>query len=311
MNSHDLRFGSAPSRTPGFKTQRVVLLALFERGKPTVSLMRAFAFAGLKQAELHVLRVLPALTGLDQREHYRHDFAAGHSVDRTMRAIGSTRSWLRRVLGDHAAALTVVTAAHGDFPEQVAQQAKLSNAGLIVMPAREASIGAAATCVACKCESPVLVARAAMQAETIVAATDLEVPGYPVLRAASALGRQLDAPLVTLHNMQPLTARSGMEATGSWIGGSGLRLRRAREPELAEISAKLHAGALAVIRRESDPVAAILGEAHAHNADLVVVGARRRSWLDRIRFDSVATQVVDRAQRSVLITPVHAAAANS
>lgn len=301
---HRLRASGISAQRRSIRKPRVVLFALFERGRPTQCLLRAFTFAGLIGAELHVLRVLPELSRLD-RPSSRDEFAATQSADRAMRAVGSTRSWLRDVLGKDAAALTHITPAHGDFIEQVARHAKRVDAALIVTPAREASIGAAATSLACKCNAPVLVARAAKRDQTIVAATDLQSPGYPVLRMAVALGRQLKAPLVTLHNVEPVAAVFGMDANWFLAGLSVGAARRARAPELAEVSAKLHAGALAVVRREQDLVAAILNESRARDADIVVVGARRRSWLERLRVESVATQVVDRAQRSVLVTPLH------
>ncbi|MBK8259309.1 MAG: universal stress protein [Polyangiaceae bacterium] len=48
----------------------------------------------------------------------------------------------------------------------------------------------------------------------------------------------------------------------------------------------------------------VLGEAREHNADLVVVGTRKRTWFDRLVAGSVAEQIVNRAKRSVLVTPL-------
>lgn len=292
------------------RKRRVVLFALFERGRPTHGLMRAFAFARILQAELHVMRVLCDLTRLDMQPHERDVRAATQSMGRTLRSIGSTRSWLRDLLGEDAARLTHVTAASGDFVERVAEQAKHDSVALIVTPAREASIGAAGTLLAYKCNIPVLVARAASRDETIVAATDLEVPGFPVLRAASAMGHRLQAPLITIHNVQPVSARFNAGATWRWAGQCVRTARRLHRPKLAEISANLHASAIAIVRRDTDPVAAILDEARTHNADLVVVGAKRRHWLGRSHAASVATQVVDRAHLSVLVTPIRGASSS-
>lgn len=50
-------FFRACTHQPSSNKSRIVLLALFERGRPTQSLMRAFAFARLASAELHVVRV--------------------------------------------------------------------------------------------------------------------------------------------------------------------------------------------------------------------------------------------------------------
>lgn len=281
------------------RTAPVVLFALFERGRPTKSLKRALAFSRVLQAELHVLRVLPVLGRLDL-EASRRENSSG-TMDRTLRAIGDTRSWLRQVLGQDEAAVTQVIAAPGDFLDQVAHQAKKVSAMFIVVPAREACIGATATSLACKANVPVLVARATAREDTIVAATDLETPDYPVLRIGAALGRKLDAPLVTFHNLMPRRSMFGLHT--SWSPDAPFTDGR-QSGRLAEISAKLHAQALAVVRRETDSAAAILGEAREREADLVVVGARRRRWLDRLQLESVAAQVVDRAAQSVLVTPV-------
>ncbi|MEO8181498.1 MAG: universal stress protein [Deltaproteobacteria bacterium] len=62
--------------------------------------------------------------------------------------------------------------------------------------------------------------------------------------------------------------------------------------------------AQAVVRDEVSLADAILDEARVHDADLVVLGAQRRSWLERLFDGGVATRVVNRAQRSVLVTPM-------
>jgi nucleotide-binding universal stress UspA family protein len=59
-----------------------------------------------------------------------------------------------------------------------------------------------------------------------------------------------------------------------------------------------------VIANERDAVDAILEHARRRNADLIVVGTRSHSWLSRNLLGSVSTELVDRAIRSVLITPL-------
>lgn len=81
-------------------------------------------------------------------------------------------------------------------------------------------------------------------------------------------------------------------------------VRKARSARLSQASQKLAADARAVIRNEVNPVDALLREAREHDADLVVVGTRRRGWFECFRARSVAAQVVNRAKRSVLVMPL-------
>ena len=62
-----------------------------------------------------------------------------------------------------------------------------------------------------------------------------------------------------------------------------------------------------IVRKEFNPVEAILQEARVQDADLVVVGTRSKSWLARVLTGSVAARVVNRANRSVLVTPLELA----
>jgi nucleotide-binding universal stress UspA family protein len=62
------------------------------------------------------------------------------------------------------------------------------------------------------------------------------------------------------------------------------------------------------VRSEDNPVDAILNEARKRDADFVVVGARRRSWYDWPLFGSVASRVVNRGERSVLVLPLEESA---
>ncbi|GAB4217020.1 MAG: hypothetical protein OHK0013_44150 [Sandaracinaceae bacterium] len=67
------------------------------------------------------------------------------------------------------------------------------------------------------------------------------------------------------------------------------------------VSARLQVEADAVVRAEPTATDAILREARAREGDLIVVGARPRRWFERLFARSVASQVVERAKRSVLV----------
>jgi nucleotide-binding universal stress UspA family protein len=66
----------------------------------------------------------------------------------------------------------------------------------------------------------------------------------------------------------------------------------------------LSAADAAAVRTGVDPSSAIVAEAHARQADLVVLGVRQRSSLERLIYGSVAAEVTKRARCSVLITPI-------
>jgi nucleotide-binding universal stress UspA family protein len=138
--------------------------------------------------------------------------------------------------------------------------------------------------------------------QTILAATDLRNGEYPVLRFAGELGRRMNSQIVAVHNLDPQPmwgrARTPDAAADVLRGepgrGAGLeRLRRASEFLLAPVQA--------VVRDDADPVDAILDEARARDAHLVVIGQRPGGRRDRF---GVAARVVDFAQRSVLVIPI-------
>ena len=281
-----------------------VLFALFEDGRPTASLLRALALSRVLDAELHVVRVLPELSRVNALFPQNHVLDAVRTVELTLRANRSTREWLATCLGDDEAAIERFSIVHGNFLERVAGRAAELDAVLIIVPPREGRMGKTVTSLASTSGVPVLVAREATHDETIVAATDLESDGYPVLRRAAELGQQLDAPVIAVHNVNPVSVVVGLDMAWPFTVLHGEPIREARSARLSQISEKLPVDACAVIRNDVNPVDAILGEAREHDADLVVVGTRRRNWFDRLVAGSVAAQVVNRARRSVLVTPL-------
>lgn len=298
-------------RPSGAIKRDTLLLALANDELPSSSLLRAHALARVLEAELHILRVLPAPMHANTIFPQWNMLDAMRAIEHTLHAGRSTRVWLESVLAEDAARVETFVIAHGDYIEQVATRAAELAPKLIVMPAREERVGALVTSLVRATGTPVLVARDATHGESIVAATDLESVGYPVLRKAAELGRSLDAPLVAVHNLNPLAVVIGLELAWPMTVLPGDPLSDARGARLAELSSKLPGDAQAVVRQEVNPVDAILGEARERDADLVVVGTRQRGWFDRLICGSVAAQVVNRAQRSVLVTPLSGAGART
>lgn len=296
---HSLR---AAPRARATAARSAVLFALFEDGCPTVSLLRAASLARLLDADLHVMRVLPELTRVSTLFPQNNLVDAVRTVERALHANRTTRAWLRSCLGESNLARFTIT--HGGFVKQVVERAADLDAVLIVVPPREAQMGNTITSLACTSGVPVLVAREATKDETIVAATDLESDGYPVLRCAALLGQRLDAPVIAVHNVNPMSVVVGVDMTWPLTVLQGDPVRQARSARLLQAADKLPVDARAVVRNEVNPADAILAEAREHDADMVVVGTRKHGWLERLFGGSVAAQVVNRAKRSVLVTPL-------
>jgi nucleotide-binding universal stress UspA family protein len=59
-----------------------------------------------------------------------------------------------------------------------------------------------------------------------------------------------------------------------------------------------------VIEFDADPAEAVLAAARERDADLIVVGVQRKTWLDCLLQPSMASHIVANARRSVLLTPI-------
>jgi len=269
-----------------------VLFTVLGDERPTSSLLRAVAIAHVLDADLHVFRVLPPTSRVNALFPQHNVVDAVYAVEQTLHAHRATKEWLSACLPDGDPAIDDFVIAHGDFIARVAQQAAELQPALIVVPSRKGETGNGVTALARASGVPVLVAREATKEGTIVAATDLEWKGYPVLSRAATLGAQLDAPVVAIHNLKPATTSLGNEK------GALVPLQAA--------AGTLPVDTRAVVRSEVNAVDAILEEARVHNADMVVVGTRERTWFARFFRGNVAAQVVNRAKRSVLVVPLGA-----
>jgi nucleotide-binding universal stress UspA family protein len=278
------------------------VLGLFAEGNPTAGLLRASALCRVLGAELHVLRVLPDTTRVNALFPQNNLADASAGLAASERSDASTRAWLSQTL--HGPNTVEFELAHGDFVQQVAAYATRLDAKLIVVAPGVGRLGRTVTALAGSAGVPVLLARQATAEETIVAATDLESLGFPVLKQAAELGRRLQAPVVALHNASPASLVVGIDMVhpvAAVVRGPS----EAKQAErLARATDQLQIEVDAVVRGALDPVEAILAEARAQDADLVVVGMRRRKWLGRWLAASVAAQIVDQARRSVLVTPL-------
>lgn len=287
---------------PRLLARRVLLIA-GSRGN-SIALRRADAFARLLDAELHVLHVLPAPTAL--RGLFRalrvSEQAHRHEHEEILACLRESRAFFQQVLG-RTPPESSVHVEMGDFLGAAVAHASSLGAMLAIVSADHKHLGDRITTLARVLATPVLVARAPGAREMIIAATDLEDARYPVLHEASELARQLAQQVVAVHNLAPLL-ELGIHA--SWpvailSDASGLQ---ARKRKLANATAQLAAVSQTVISQDSSTVDAILQQARSRSADLVIVGTRPRSRFDRFVRGSVASQVVDRSRRSVLVVPM-------
>jgi len=279
-----------------------VLLTLGERGDDETALRRALVLCRALDAELHTLRVLAAEARITPWLQQAGAIGTLRAIEHSVAVNRSTRAWLESY-GDTELA-DRFRLVHGELIAQVERRAHEIDAELLVVAPRAGRLGAFVTSLATATRIPVLVAREATGEDTVVAATSLALRGYPVLRRAAELCRRLSAPLVAVHNVKLAVAIVGNEAGCAATVPSSSSTRDAYACHLAQASIDLEVEATPVIRNEIDPVDAILGEAREREADIVVVGAQRRGWLARLFGIDVAVQVVNRARRSVLVTPV-------
>lgn len=294
------RGGSANHQT--FKS---VLLALTDVDQPNAALQHAFALSHALDADLHVLRVLPRER---QFASFVADFDIVHATRRVQRCLAAARgvkAWCDDLLPEPLGARRLRIRI-GDFVAEASRYAAELEGALIVLAPSTGRLAATATALARYALRPVLVARPSRGQETLLAATDLEDDDVWLLRRVVALGAQLGTPVVAMHNVSCLSAPIGHDsptlAAASPIPCAGdpreSRLQRAAR-RMAPLST--------VLTREIDPVDAILEQALVQRAHTIVVGVRPRSWFERFIAPSVTAEVLNRADRSVLVVPRPAA----
>lgn len=278
------------------------LLVLRDEGFPDAALHRAAQMAAALGHELHVLRVLRDTTRFNPLFPQRNVDVALEALDRSEKSVRRTRSWLFEELCDEDLLERLVVRA-GSYEALTIEHAKALGASLVVLPTWPRRMGRLAATVACAIGKPVVVARPRGREDSIVAATSLAEEGYPVLRRAASLGRRLGSRLVAVHNVVPLFSATSILTpfanTESIASVLELRTRRLRSA-----ARRLSESSNTVLTIGLDSCNAILAEAKARKADMVVVGARPRSWVDRVISSDVAADVVDTAKRTVVVEPL-------
>jgi nucleotide-binding universal stress UspA family protein len=180
---------------------------------------------------------------------------------------------------------------------------------LIVIDPEAHPRGHRVTSLAAASRAPVLLPRRTPAQGRILAATALHAD-CPVLCLAAALAWRLEAQLIALHNVAPSLVIPVSVAAGQglvWPERAPVLpdpARAWRGECLRRACQRLPVQALPVLREDLSASDAIFREARATGADLIVVGARQRNWLQRLLRDDVAAQVVDQAECSLLVTPI-------
>lgn len=194
----------------------------------------------------------------------------------------------------------------GEFTQVVASTAREIDATLVIVPGGEPRRGTAVARIAREAGVPVLVSRKATAGGGIVAATDFADPSCDELRHAAALAAQTPGKLAFVHNVKPEVhaATTGLgRCLCTLVQPSAQCLAQCRDrlQALAELF-DVHADTLVVSRPSAED--AILEVAREKHADLIVVGARRQGWLERMFGTTLAARIVDRSDRSVLVAPL-------
>lgn len=293
--------GTRPVRMHRSTAGARIVLALRAAERPSGNLERALSITRALGARLHVVCVLPDIARL--RALFSSDcVTAARTVERTLEAHRATREWLRDWLAG-SEVIEHVAIVHGKFVEQAAAYAATIESKLIIVPPRERRYTRLVTSLASAAQLPVLVAHERQGKAAIVAATDLQTRGYPVLREAAEFGQKFDARLVAVHNVEP---EMPSVASTAWTIGPPLRaVRAARSELLGQAAERLPVDAEVVVLDEFSSAGAILAEAKARDADYVVVGTRRRkTWIDQFASGRVASEVIASAPCSVLVLPL-------
>ena len=122
--------------------------------------------------------------------------------------------------------------------------------------------------------------------------TETLLPGvsYPIIMAPAGGGGPM--PLV-------LPSRAVHQVTDGTTTGAEQQAER----QAGDVARAAGIGGAETIGELGDTVQAILHAADAHGADVIVVGARHRSWLADLFRSNVTTSVVRAADRPVLVVP--------
>lgn len=279
-----------------------VLFAVAGDARPSASLLRIAARTQLLGVELHVMCVIPKWGEWRTGGSERSPIQNAAELQLFVATCRSIQHWCREtltgVLPDDRWEVR-----SGVFVQEVAKRAAEINAMWICVAPQWQRTGRIVTGLARATRRPVLLSRGLTAGTAILAATDLGDGRYPVLYEAAKLGRQLGRPIIALHNLAPRSFRR-VSLPRARVELSARVTSSLRRKQLSNATRRLALDAEMVIANELDAVDAILEQARSRSVDLIVVGTRSHSWFSRTLIGSVSSDLVDRAIRSVLVTPL-------
>lgn len=163
-------------------------------------------------------------------------------------------------------------------------------------------LGASADRIIRHATCPVLVVRTEGAPKSVVAATDFSDAALPAVRTAHAIARVANARLTVVH-----VVASPRVTTNAWMHGSATdavvmesELSRESQKRLEGIASDLGPPTKARMVH-GDPAEGVLEAAAQAEADLLVVGTRGHTGLQRLLIGSVAERIVHHATCSVLV----------
>ena len=139
--------------------------------------------------------------------------------------------------------------------------------------------------------------------ERVLVAVDLSDAAPPATTTAAQMAQLFQAELRALHVIEPLPT----------IPDAGIDLDENEHQRLAgtafdELMAKISIDPRPQrVTRHGLPARAIIEEAEAWAADLIVVGSHGKGWVDRVLLGSTAERLLNRLPCSVLVVPVRGA----
>lgn len=269
-----------------------ILFAFTNDQRPSASLLHACLLARELHAQLHVLMVVKP----------RQPFAPFVPLNvQHLRAA----NWMTELMGDSGQDYLQLSS--GPYVRDTADRARQLGARLIVVVPDRPRFGRCAAKLARRAAASVLVSHdGAPSGSTIVAATDLTDPSYPVLHEAETLRGALHAPVVAVHNLNPWL----IAGEGSLFRPPFTSRSRAQVGEIERCTRQLERAArgggaeVVLLSSRVRTVDAILQASTAYGAHLIIVGTRARSWFRRMWGRALAASVVNRARCLVLITPI-------
>lgn len=288
-----------------------VVLMMSSQLHPRIALLRADEVASRLEAPLYIVVCLP-----DER-HINMLFPQKTAVEDAARIQLESAThqrvwkWSRSTIS-MPIELERIVIRRGHLTACALEIAHMMKPQLIVISESDINHGREATYIAENTGVPVMISRIRRPKKEIIAATDMNADGFPVVRKGALYAQALGAPLTIIHNVLPqatMPVSLAVAADGSIfypvLSEKELaHLLQQRKTDLDALAAEIGKTEVEVSRND-DIITAVLDLAKSHQADMIVVGHRRRSWIGRALNDAVAPRVIDRSTRSIMVVPLN------